>query len=75
MNKAERIQRSEAARSRRRTLREVMLEKLDRYYAKLHRLKKKRKKHYNKSVSVEDMNKVIQETAVKLHKEGEKHEP
>jgi len=45
MNKAERIHRSEAARSRRRTLKEVMLEKLDRYYAKLHRLKKKRKKH------------------------------
>ena len=49
MNKAERIQRSEAARSRRRTLREVMLEKLDRYYAKLHRLKRKRRKHEHSS--------------------------
>jgi len=49
MNKAERIHRSEAARNRRRTLKEIMLEKLDRYYAKLHRLKKKRRKHEHSS--------------------------
>jgi len=43
MNKAERMSRSDAARKRRKTVKEIIIERTFHYYDKMRRLRKKKK--------------------------------